>query len=86
MILLFAAGFETTTNLIGNGLWLLMTHPAEFARLRGNPALLADDEKIINRMMVGVFSAVNIESIRQSRLKDLRESATALIAMIETRR
>ena len=52
----------------------------------GNPALLTDDEKIINRMMVGVFSAVNIESIRQSRLKDLRESATALIAMIETRR
>ncbi len=34
MVLLFAAGFETTTNLIGNGLWLLMRHPAQLALLR----------------------------------------------------
>ena len=52
----------------------------------GNPALMTEDEKVINRMMVGVFAAVNLESIRQSRLKDLRESATALIAMIESGR
>jgi cytochrome P450 len=30
-IFLLNAGHETTTNLIGNGLWLLLTHPAEFA-------------------------------------------------------
>jgi cytochrome P450 len=33
-ILLFAAGFETTTNLIGNGLWTLLRHPDQLARLR----------------------------------------------------
>ena len=40
-IFMLNAGHETTTNLIGNGLWLLMTHPGEFERLRADPALLA---------------------------------------------
>ena len=44
-ILLFA-GFETTVNLIGNGLYALLTHPAQRARLqeslaRGETDLLA---------------------------------------------
>ncbi len=33
-ILLFGAGFETTTNLIGNGLHALLTHRDELGRLR----------------------------------------------------
>ena len=40
-IFLLNAGHETTTNLIGNGLWLLLSHQDELARLRGNPGLLA---------------------------------------------
>jgi len=40
-IFLLNAGHETTTNLIGNGLWLLLTHPAELARLRTDPALVS---------------------------------------------
>ncbi|CAN5240513.1 cytochrome P450 [soil metagenome] len=39
-ILLFAAGFETTTNLIGNGLLALLRHPGELDRLRQDPFLL----------------------------------------------
>jgi len=39
-ILLFAAGFETTTNLIGNGLLALLQHPDQLMRLRGDPGLL----------------------------------------------
>ncbi len=35
-ILLFAAGFETTTNLIGNGLYALLTHPDQLERLRSD--------------------------------------------------
>jgi hypothetical protein len=40
VILMFAAGFETTTNLIGNGLVALCAHPEELARLRADPSLL----------------------------------------------
>lgn len=39
VILLFGAGFETTTNLIGNGLLALLRHPQEMARLRSDLAL-----------------------------------------------
>ena len=35
-VLLFAAGFETTTNLIGNGLWALVCHPEQFELMRSS--------------------------------------------------
>lgn len=38
-LLLLAAGHETTTNLIGSGLWLLLTHPTVRAELEAEPAL-----------------------------------------------
>lgn len=41
-ILLFAAGFETTTNLIGNGTAALIAHPAQAAALRHRPELAAN--------------------------------------------
>ena len=40
VILLFAAGFETTTNLIGNGLVALLEHPEQMQRLRDDPSLI----------------------------------------------
>jgi cytochrome P450 len=36
VILLFGAGFETTTNLIGNGLYALLTNPDQLERLRSD--------------------------------------------------
>ena len=39
--LLFGAGYETTTNLIGNGLLALLDHPDEMRRLRDDRSLLA---------------------------------------------
>jgi cytochrome P450 len=38
-MLLLAAGFETTVNLIGNGVVLLVEHPEQRERLRDEPAL-----------------------------------------------
>jgi cytochrome P450 len=38
--LLLAAGNETTTNLIGNGLLALLRHPDELSRLRADPELI----------------------------------------------
>ena len=40
VILLFAAGFETTTHLIGNGLLALLRNPGELARLRADRSLV----------------------------------------------
>lgn len=39
LILLFIAGHETTTNLIGNGTLTLLKHPEQLARLRADPSL-----------------------------------------------
>jgi cytochrome P450 len=40
--LLFGAGFETTTNLFGNGLLALLHHPDQLALLRRDPSLMAN--------------------------------------------
>ena len=40
LFLLLIAGHETTANLIASGTLALLSHPAEFARLRSSPALL----------------------------------------------
>lgn len=37
--LVLAAGFETTVNLLGNGIRLLLDHPDQLARLREDPSL-----------------------------------------------
>jgi cytochrome P450 len=39
-IFLLNAGHETTTNLIGNGLWLLLGNPGELERLRAELSLI----------------------------------------------
>jgi cytochrome P450 len=39
-VFLLNAGHETTTNLIGNGLYLLLNHPAAAGRLRSDPQLI----------------------------------------------
>jgi len=40
--LLLVAGNVTTTDLIGNGIWLLLQHPRELEKLREEPALITN--------------------------------------------
>jgi cytochrome P450 len=40
LALILAAGHETTTNLIGNGLYTLLCHPGELAKLAARPELI----------------------------------------------
>lgn len=42
LALLLIAGFETTTNLIGNGVMALLERPEQLARLRTQPERVAD--------------------------------------------
>jgi cytochrome P450 len=39
LVVVFNAGFRTTTNLLGNGLRVLLDHPQAMAALRADPAL-----------------------------------------------
>ena len=50
VLLLYAAGFETTANLLGNGLWLLLTHPDELAKLRADRSLVPNAVEEMLRM------------------------------------
>ncbi|MFG1925927.1 cytochrome P450 [Cryptosporangium sp. NPDC048952] len=40
LVQLFTAGFETTTNLIGNGMLALLENPDELAKLRADPSMM----------------------------------------------
>ncbi len=39
-VLLLNAGHEATVNVLGNGLWALLQHPDQLAKLKANPALV----------------------------------------------
>ena len=64
LILLFVAGHETTTNLIGNGLVTLLRHPDELARLRAEPARMADavEEMLRYEGSVTMVSRLTVET------------------------
>jgi cytochrome P450 len=56
--LLLVAGNVTTTDLIGNGVWLLLRHPAELAKLRADPSLIDHAVEEILRVESPVVQSV----------------------------
>lgn len=65
VVQLLYAGHETTRNLIGNGLFTLLAHPDELARLRGDPSLLqgAVEEMLRYEPPILFLSRVALEDV-----------------------
>lgn len=58
--LLFAAGHETTVNLIGNGLLALHRHPDQWERLKADPSLLPNAVEELLRYDSSVQMSVRV--------------------------
>jgi cytochrome P450 len=65
VVQLLYAGHETTRNLIGNGLFCLLTHPGELARLRAEPARIgsAVEEMLRYEPPIIFLSRVALEDV-----------------------
>jgi cytochrome P450 len=63
LVLLFIAGHETTTNLLGNGLLALLAHPDQLERLRRDPALMpgAVEEMLRYESPVNMVARTTVE-------------------------
>src|SRR5262245_3178459 len=59
-MLLLIAGHETTTNLIGNGLWLLLRHPQQLQLLHDEPVLIVSAVEEVLRYESPVRTAVRV--------------------------
>jgi cytochrome P450 len=62
--LLLAAGNLTTTDLIGNGLWLLLRHPEQMRQLRDDPSLIANAVEEMLRFESPVMQTARIPMAR----------------------
>jgi len=58
--LLLAAGNVTTTDLIGNGVWLLLRHPEQLRKLRDDSSLIANAVEEILRLESSVVQTARI--------------------------
>ena len=59
-ILILFAGHETTMHLIGNGVALLLKHPAEHQKIQSNPALIPNMVEEVLRYESSVFAIVRV--------------------------
>jgi cytochrome P450 len=81
-ILLFAAGFETTTHLIGNGLLALVRNPDQLARLRADRSLVRPAVEELLRYDSPVQMAVRTAYEDLSFGDHRVEAGTILIALL----
>ena len=67
MTFLFLAGHETTTNLIGNGLFALLRHQDQLATLRADPGLVGGTIEELLRFDSPVAKAEGAQAKRASK-------------------
>ncbi len=81
-ILLFAAGHETTMNLIGNGMLALLRNPDQLAKLQADPSLIetAVEEFLRYDGSVQVTARVALEDIELSG-KTIRKNQQSLLLL-----
>lgn len=79
-IFLLNAGHETTTNLIGNGLFLLLENPVEKSRLIANPALIKTAiEEILRAESSNQLG--NRMTVMEARIGDISVPAGTLVTL-----
>jgi cytochrome P450 len=66
---LFFAGHETTTNLMGNGLLALLQHPEQLQRLRDDPSLIGNAVEEILRY------DTSVQTLHRLPLRDMEVSS-----------
>ncbi len=83
LLLLLVAGHETSTNLIGNGLLALLTHPAQLTKLRQEPGLIVDAVEELLRFDSPVAHAVPRYATEDLEIGGVRIAAgsTVLLAL-----
>jgi cytochrome P450 len=64
LLLLFIAGHETTTNLLGNGLLALLRHPQQLEQLRNKPELM--DSAVEELLRFDGPANVNARAVHES--------------------
>ncbi len=80
--LLFAAGHETTVNLIGNGLLSLLRHPAQWQALRDDPRLIPNAIEEVLRFECPVQAVARIVA-EPIELRGVRlDKGTLVVALI----
>lgn len=81
--LLMGAGFETTVNLIGNGIVQLLSHPDQLARLRAEPDLWPNAVEEVLRLDAPVQSTARVVVAEGAEIGGvrLRRGATVVVSL-----
>ena len=80
--LLFAAGHETTVNLIGNGIWALLQKVVAMAAIRDDPSLIpnAIEEMLRYKCPVQTVSRIASEPVEFGGI--VSRTASSIVALI----
>lgn len=82
VFLLLSAGHETTVNLIGSGVFELLRHPDQLARLRGDPGLIKSGVEELARYVVPAETATERYAVQDMTIAGTRIPRGELILAV----